>query len=85
MNTPYVSYYASVGCLKHQVLSNIFNGVHIIPGPGFQAARNTGEEKDVATKHEDQADRPGHHRRAHPHHNPVGVPRIQLRQEVRTT
>ena len=63
----------------------IFNGVYIISGPRFQAARNTGEEKDVATKHEDQADRPGHHRRAHPHHNPVGVPRIQLRQEVRTS
>ncbi|VAI23550.1 unnamed protein product [Triticum turgidum subsp. durum] len=43
-------------------------------------------EKDVATKHEDQADCPGHHRRAHPHHNPVGVPWVQLWQvQVRTT
>ena len=86
INIPCVSNYASVGCLKQQLLSKIFNGVHAISGPRFQAARNTGEEKDVATKHEDQADCPGHHRRAHPHHNPVGVPWVQLWQvQVRTT
>ena len=38
----------------------------------------------MAPKHEDQADRPGHHNRAHPHHHPVGVPRFQVRQQVRS-
>jgi hypothetical protein len=54
--------------------------VYIIPGSRFQAARNTGKEKDVATKHEDQADCPWHNHRPHPYHHPVGVPWIQVQQ-----
>ena len=54
--------------------------MYIISGSRLQAARNTGEEKDVATKHEDQADCPRHNRGAHSDHNPVGVPWIQLQQ-----
>jgi hypothetical protein len=52
-------------------------------GTGFQTAGHQRAAKDVAPKHEDQADRPGHHHRADPHHHPVGVPRLQVRQQVR--
>jgi hypothetical protein len=52
--------------------------VYVISGSRFQAARNTGKEKDVATKHEDQADCPWHNRGAHSDHHPVGVPWIQV-------
>lgn len=47
-------------------------------GSRFQAARNAGKEKDVATKHEDQADCSRHNCCTHSHHNPVRVPWIQV-------
>jgi len=53
-------------------------------GTRFQTAGHQGAAKDVAAKHENQAYRPGHHHRAHPHHHPVGVPRLQVRQQVRS-
>nr|ACG34366.1 vesicle-associated membrane protein 725 [Zea mays] len=49
----------------------------------FRQQGHQGAAEDVAPKHEDQADRAGHHHRAHPHHHPVGVPWLQARQQVR--
>jgi hypothetical protein len=47
-------------------------------GTRFQTAGYQGAEKDVAAEHENQANCPRHHHRAHPYHHPVCLPRLQM-------
>ena len=47
-------------------------------GTRFSSARNTDEEEDVASEHEDQTNRVGYHHRLDPHHSVVCLSWFQL-------
>jgi hypothetical protein len=47
-------------------------------GTRFQTAGYQGAEKDVAAEHENQANCPRHHHRAHSYHHPICLPRFQM-------
>lgn len=71
-----------LGILEMHIAFFVLKSKLWVAGTRFQTAGYKGAAKDVVTKHEDQADRPGHHHRAHPHHHPVRVPWLQVQVRV---
>ncbi|CAL9210446.1 unnamed protein product [Musa hybrid cultivar] len=62
--------------LHSQVCKHITR--HFCQSTRFQAARDTDEEEDVVSEHEDKADCLGNYHCTYPHHNLVSLPWLQM-------